>query len=473
MRGMNSESVDLIATDPPFNTGRLHNSLTQGTRKVNQQFNDRWCWDDVTDEWHDLLAADRPAIKEIIEAAAVIEGGSIDAQTGAIKTGRIKTSIAAFLAYMAPRILEMHRILKPTGTLWIQCDDEANSYLRLLLDAVFGRKKFINEIIRRRKEAKGNATRRLPRNHDTILVYGKKRWKWNGIYDPYDLENLDEKTKKQYGEFDGNRRYSLGALNNPAKDRPNLTYEFLGVTRVWRWTKERMQKAYEEGRIVQTAPGNVPREIRYLDEQKGKTWDTLWMGVMRAEGRNVKWETRKPTELFRRAVNCATDPGDLVLDPFCGCGTTCAAAEVAGRRWIGIDMDPVAEEETKKRLAEDTAIFGEQDGYKTSHNPVKVKKRPPQRTDIPKTSDNKMRDSLWKNQGKRCGNPYCQSENVRKVDIQLDHRIPKSRSGPNDITNRIGLCGDCNRRKGRKAWGTFLDQERGKQPHPTVTTPNP
>ena len=193
------------------------------------------------------------------------------------------------------------------------------------------------------------------------------------------------------------------------------------------------------------------------------------MGVMRPESSDVKWETRKPTELFRYVVECASDPGELVLDPFCGCATTCAAAELAGRRWIGIDIDPVAEKETRKRLSQETALFSEKDGYRNTHDPVKIKKSPPQRTDIPKISDKKMRDILWKNQGKRCGNPYCQSENVRKVYIQLDHRIPKSRGGPDDITNRIGLCGDCNRRKGRMAWGTFLDQERAKQPHPTVT----
>ena len=197
----------------------------------------------MTDEWQDLIATDHPAIKEIIEAAAVIEGGSIDHRTGKIATGA-KNSIAAYLAYMAPRIVEMHRVLKPTGVLFLQCNWEADSYLRLLLDAVFRRDKFVNGIVWKSHPSKGLASRRLPRNHGTIFAYGKSRkWKWNPSHEPYDLANLDEKTLKQYRYMDGGRRYRRSDLQNPNKDRPNLTYEFLGVTRVWRWTRERMEAA--------------------------------------------------------------------------------------------------------------------------------------------------------------------------------------------------------------------------------------
>ena len=141
MRGIDSNSVDLIATDPPFNTKRLQNAPFK-SRAAEQKFDDRWRWDEVTDEWHDVIAAAHPAIKEIIEAAAVIEGGNVDAMTGAVNTGRVKNSIAAFVAWMAPRIVEMHRVLKPTGSIYLHCDPAANSYLRLLLDAVFGRRNF-------------------------------------------------------------------------------------------------------------------------------------------------------------------------------------------------------------------------------------------------------------------------------------------------------------------------------------------
>ena len=202
LRGMNSESVDCIATDPPFNAKRVFNAPL-GSRSAEQRFDDRWRWDEVTDEWQDLIASDHPAIKEIIEAAAVIEGGSIDHRTGKIATGA-KNSIAAYLAYMAPRIVEMRRVLKPTGVLFLQCDGEANAYLRLLMDGVFGRGQCINEVTVRRTMSKGLASRRLPRNSDTVLAYGKTRkWKWNPSHEPYDMANLDEKTLQQYAKIDG------------------------------------------------------------------------------------------------------------------------------------------------------------------------------------------------------------------------------------------------------------------------------
>ncbi len=458
LRGMDSESVDCIATDPPFNAKRIFNAPL-GSKSATQRFDDRWRWDEVTDEWQDLLASDYPAIKEIIEAAAVIEGGSIDHRTGKITTGA-KNSIAAYLAYMAPRIVEMHRVLKPSGVLFLQCDSEASAYLRLLLDAIFRRSLFINEITRRRTTSKGLAFRRLPRNSDTIFTYGKsKKYKWNPSYEPYDIGDLDEKTRQQYDKIEGGRRYQLTDLTNPNRDRPNLTYEFLGVTRVWRWTRDRMEAAYAEGRVVQAAPGRVPRFKRYLDEQPGKPRDDIWNDVGQVESNDVEWATRKPVSLYRRLIECATDEGDIVCDPFAGCATTCIAAEQLQREWIGIDIDPVAERVTLERLQDET-------GLNILETPVIVRKSL-RRSDIPHIPDTKLRQALWARQGHQCANPYCDSENLRAADLELDHRIPKVRGGDNDALNRIGLCSNCNRRKGRKGWGLFLDEERAQQPHPS------
>ena len=474
LRGMNSECVDCVATDPPFNAKRVFNAPL-GSKSASQRFDDRWRWDEVTDEWQDLIASDHPAIKEIIEAAAVIEGGSIDHRTGKIATGATN-SIAAYLAYMAPRIVEMHRVLKPTGVLFLQCDGEANAYLRLLLDATFGRNKLINAIAWKSHPSKGLARRRLPRNHGTIFAYGKSgKWKWNPPHEPYDLKRLqhkftpdemvklskeDQKTLKQYRHFDGPRRYRRSDLQNPNDNRPNLTYEFLGVTRVWRWTKERMEKAYAEGRIIQTAPGNVPDYKRYLDEQPGRPRDDIWLDVVTPETSSAEWTTRKPVSLYRRLIECATDLGDMVLDPFAGCATTCVAAEQLQREWIGIDIDPVAERVTLERLQGETRL-------NMTDQPVTVRKTI-RRDDIPRIADAKLRQVLWARQGRLCANPYCDSEGLRAVDLALDHRIPRVRGGDDDSLNRIGLCGNCNGRKGAKAWGLFLDQERASQPHPIV-----
>ncbi len=461
LRGMNSESVDCIATDPPFNKKRIFNAPL-GSRQAAQRFDDRWRWDEVTDEWQDLIATDHPAIKEIIEAAVVIEGGSIDHRTGKIDTGRTRNSIAAFLAYMAPRMIEMHRVLKPTGVLFMQCDTEANSYLRLLLDAVFGRRNLINEITRRRVDSKGLMTRRLANNSDVILAYGKSnKYKWNLPYQPYDMANLDEKTLQQYDKTENGRRYTLGDLVNPNEDRPNLKYEFLGVTRVWRWTRERMEAALAEGRVVQAKTGNVPRYKRFLDEQPGKPHDDIWDDVVQLETSELDWDTRKPLSLYKRLIECGSDEGDVVLDPFAGCATACVAAEVLGRQWVGIDIDPVAEEATYVRLREAT-------GLNMTEQPVTVRKSPPRRQDVDRVPDDKLRDALWSRQARRCANPYCDSENLRKVDLQLDHRIPRVRGGDDGVLNRIGLCGNCNGRKGAKAWGRCLDEERAKLPHERV-----
>ncbi len=202
LRGMNSEFVDCIATDPPFNAKRVFNAPLS-SRSAAQRFDDRWRWDEVADEWQDVIASDHPAIKEIVEAAAVIEGGKIDHRTGKVTTGA-KNSITAYLAYMAPRIVEMHRVLKPSGVLFLHCDDAANAYLRLILDAVFGRSLFINQITIRRASAKNYPTRRLPRTTDTVYAYGKSRtWKWNPSHEPYDMANLDEKTLAQYSKIEG------------------------------------------------------------------------------------------------------------------------------------------------------------------------------------------------------------------------------------------------------------------------------
>ena len=356
LRGMNSESVDCIATDPPFNAKRVFNAPLGG-KAAAQRFDDRWRWDEVTDEWQDLIATDHPAIKEIIEAAAVIEGGSIDHRTGKVSTGA-KNSIAAYLAYMAPRLVEMRRVLRPSGVLFLQCDTEANSYLRLLLDAVFGRAMLINGITRRRAAAKSYPTRRLPMNSDTIFAYGKSdKWKWNSSYERYDLSNLDEMTLQQYNKVGrGGRRYQLDNLRHPEGNRSNLTYEFLGVTRVWRWTRERMEAAYAEGRVVQTAPGRVPRFKRYLDEQPGRKRDDIWLDVVQPESSDTEWTTRKPVSLYRRLIECATDEGDIVCDPFAGCATTCVAAEQLRRQWVGADIDPVAERVTLERLRDETGL---------------------------------------------------------------------------------------------------------------------
>ena len=189
------------------------------------------------------------------------------------------------------------------------------------------------------------------------MVYTKTNsylWNDNALFLPYDLSNLDEKTKKKYTQRDPDGRlYQLTDLTNPNPDRPNLTYEFLGKTKVWRWTKERMQAAYEAGLIVQPSPGAVPRFKRYLDEQRGKPLDDIWTDIPPINSQaseRLGYPTQKPLALLERIIQVSSDPGEVVLDPFCGCGTAVAAAEKLGRRWIGIDITHLAVSLIKYRM---------------------------------------------------------------------------------------------------------------------------
>ena len=177
----------------------------------------------------------------------------------------------AYLSMMAPRLLELRRVLKKTGSIYLHCDTTASHYLKLLLDSIFGPERFSNEIIWKRAQPKSHAKVRMSRAHDVILLYGKSdKSKYRTQYKPHDPEYVEKFYK--YVEPGTCRRYFLADLTNPNKDRPNLTYEFppgSGVVKVWRWTKERMTRAYKEGRVVIPEKGSVARYKRYLDEMKG------------------------------------------------------------------------------------------------------------------------------------------------------------------------------------------------------------
>jgi site-specific DNA-methyltransferase (adenine-specific) len=303
-------------------------------------FEDTWSWNQESQKVYEELTLQPGKVGEVMRAFHTFLGPN---------------DMMAYLAMMAPRLVELRRVLKPTGSLYLHCDPTASHYLKLLCDAVFGAQTFRNEIIWKRTTAKSLAFRNLPCNHDILLLYSKTdAYLWNQPFVPYDPENLEPKTEAKYSHVDPDgRRYQLDNLLNPNKDRPNLTYEFLGVTRVWRWTKERMQSAYEAGVVVQPSPGAVPRFKRYLDEQEGWPLDDVWDDIPPINSQakeRLGYPTQKPLALLERIIAASTNPGDLVLDPFCGCGTTIDAAEKLGRQWIGIDITQLATSLIKNRL---------------------------------------------------------------------------------------------------------------------------
>jgi len=256
----------------------------------------------------------------------------------------------AYLVMMAARLVELHRVLKPTGSIYLHCDPTASHYLKVVMDTAFGKEHFVNEIIWQRTNAKGLAFTRFANNHDVILRYARgDKWTWNPQYTAHDPEYV--RRFYRHVEPDTGRRYQLDNLVNPNRDRPNLTYEFLGVTRVWRWTKERMAAAHEAGLIVQAKPGAVPRLKRYLDEQEGTPVGDTWTDIRHALGNEaLGYPTQKPLALLERIVHASSNAGDVVLDPFCGCGTTIAAAQKHGRQWIGIDITYLAVRLIEERL---------------------------------------------------------------------------------------------------------------------------
>ena len=482
LRGIDSNTIDLIATDPPFNSKRsFHAPL--GTKAAEQRFNDVWRWDDVTDEWHDLIASDYPDIKQLIECTIIIEGGHIEPS---IETST-KNSIAAYLAWMAPRVIEMHRVLKQEGSIYIHCDDSANSYLRLLLDSVFGAKQFRNELIWKRAFGKGLNPTKFVRNTDRILYYSKGNTPvWNQLFKPLDKEYVD----KYYLYKDSRGKYRISDLTGGKKGGPESYKPFKGVLpssgRAWAPPKrdkfptsvslttkyENLSpiekcEALDKAKLIHwpNKHGGMPHYKKYLSSSPGNYIDDIIddiAPISHLSNESTGWATQKPLQLYKKLIEASSNEGDIVLDPFCGCATTCVAAEALQRNWVGIDIDPTAEKVTLDRLKNEVGLFN------FSTHPVTVRKNPPKRTDIGSISDKKLRLVLWNNQGHRCANPYCTSGVLREVDLQLDHRIPKVRGGADDPTNRIGLCANCNSRKGRKSWAKFLDKERSKQPHPKI-----
>jgi site-specific DNA-methyltransferase (adenine-specific) len=261
----------------------------------------------------------------------------------------------AYLAMMAIRLIELHRVLKPTGSLYLHCDPTASHYLKLLLDGVFGPRGFVNEIIWKRSHAHSDSSqgsKHYGRVSDTILFYSKGPDRvWNQLYTPYDQSYVD----RDYRRIDDNgRRYRLDNIQGPGgAAKGNPYYEIMGVSRHWRYSKERMDELIAQGRIIQTRPGAVPQYKRYLDEMPGVPVQNIWTDIPVINNRSnemLPYPTQKPLALLERIIAASSNEGDVVLDPFCGCGTAVHAAQKLGRQWIGIDVTHLAIGLIEKRM---------------------------------------------------------------------------------------------------------------------------
>lgn len=356
-RHVKDETADLVYLDPPFNSNADYNVLfaeRNGSQAAAQikAFEDTWKWDEAAAE----------AYREVVEA-----GGKVSQTLQGFRMVLGDSNMLAYLAMMAPRLVELRRVMKPTATIYLHCDPTASHYLKLLMDAAFGPEHYLNEISWRRSNPKSHISVNFPNCRDIILRYSKTgRVSFKMVYADHDPEYVE----KAYRYQDGRGRYRLLPLLNPNDNRPNLTYEFLGVTRVWRWTRERMEKAYSDGLVVQLKPGAVPQYKKYLSESKGRTITDDWDDIGQAAGNeSLGYPTQKPEALLERIIVASSSEGDTVLDPFCGCGTTIVAAQHLGRRWVGIDITHLAITLIKHRLLDS---FGEHVSYRTIGEPVSV-----------------------------------------------------------------------------------------------------
>jgi len=306
LKSIEKESVELIYLDPPFFTNRIHESNGIKSNKI--IFSDIWL------------------------------NGMND-----------------YLDFMSEIFIQCSKIIRKTGSILLHCDYHASHYLKVELDKIFGYNNFRNEIIWKRHNSQNNfkqGAKIFGRIHDTILVYSKsKNFTWNQPFEDYTLEYI----KKAYNKKDENGElYAYGDLSGPGgASKGNPFFEFLGIKRYWRYNEEKMHQLLKEGKIIQTKPGTVPKLKRYLKEMKGIPLGDIWLDISNEQTKQRKsilYPTQKPLKLLERIIRCYTNENEIVLDPFCGSGTTLVSAQQLNRKWIGIDNNPLAIKLSKHRL---------------------------------------------------------------------------------------------------------------------------
>ena len=439
LRGMNSASVDLIYADPPFNS-KANYAAPIGSKAAGAAFKDTWSLSDVDAEWINLIEAKHPALHRVLLAA-------------------MTDSDKSYLAYMAARLLEMRRVLKPSGSIYLHCDPTMSHYLKLLLDSIFGRAAFRNEVVWRRTGAHGRAKRWGP-VHDSILFYAPPGYTWNRVYQDYDPEYVES----YYTKTDDRGRYRLVTLDGPgvrtgASGHPWRDVDPTEKGRHWELPPDRALPGWfdfpdgyaamsiqdrldvlDRAELIYWPPrGTVPQYKRYLSVSEGNPIQDIVYDVRplaHTAKERVGYPTQKPLALLRRIIAASSNPGDMVCDPFCGCATALIAAEELQREWIGIDISPKAAELIQVRMRDELGLF-----YDGAH-----------RTDVPKRTDlgdlppyRSHKPTLYGLQEGYCAGCAAHFEARH---LEVDHIIARRNGGTDHIGNLQLLCGSCNRIKG-------------------------
>ncbi len=500
LRRLDNESVDLICIDPPFAknqtfVGSIRPPLSQDERESELQtlrgwdisnaseaakagiewpdgensakFADIWRWEnDVHEDWVTRIEADYPALAKVIDATRTAHS----------------EGMAAYQAYMAIRIIEMQRVLKSTGSIYLHCDPTASHYLKAAMDAIFGTGNFRSEITWQRTSSH-NDSKRFGQVRDIILFYSKTNKRvWNPVYVPHDETYVSD----FYRYEDDRGRYRLDHIIRTASmgPRPNLAYEYQGYTPEWGWrmVRNKLEALDLEGLLVWSKSGR-PYRKRYLSPGRNAT--NLWDDIPNLSGQSAErtgYPTQKPVALAERIILASSNPGDMVLDCFAGCAYVPVAAERTGRQWIACDISPRALTVLKRQFAKFRYAV---DGAQNSPEPALITdaniitRAPhelPQRTDsdptpaqdikplplrrfktgAPIIPESEMKAILLEELGYNCWGcgfaPRDGKGNTTKDQryFQLDHREPRYSKGSNDLPNRAILCQPCNLDKGHR-----------------------
>ncbi len=398
MRGMNAETVDLIYLDPPFNSNKNY-SAPVGSKAAGAAFKDTWTLSDLDVAWMGLIADQEPAIYKLLETAQLTHGKGMQ----------------SYLCMMAVRLLEMRRLLKDTGSIYLHCDPYASHYLKLLMDAVFGKSNYRNELVWCYTQG-GRPKNDFPNKHDIILRYVKSR---AFVFEPEAIK---------------------------------VSYELVSSK-----SSDSFTKLDEDGRYYKEVFGSdKKKKYRYYKDQ-GKVPYDWWTDIPQITGRaaasvdseSIGYPTQKPLALLERIIRASSNEGDVVLDPFAGCATACVAAETLDRQWVGIDLSPKAVELVNYRL-QDTLGSLYHFGFVTSRKDI------PQRTDIDAPIHYRQnKHVLYGQQEGICKG--CKMDFPFKI-FDVDHKTPKSRGGTDHIENLQLLCSSCNRIKGDRPMEYLMAQ---------------
>lgn len=493
LRGINSESIDLIATDPPFNKGvKAFEGIVTAAEDAEGKpvsYKDVWTWGDVQAEWTNAISTEHPALYSVIQAANASAGDDM----------------GAFLCWLAVRVLECHRVLKPTGSMYLHIDHTAHAYVKTMMDAIFERKNFRNELVWRRATSHNDA-RQYGRIHDTILYYVKTdKATWNGqtIAMPKTKEEMqtaypqrDVRGPVRFSDLTGAgvaggesgkawRGYDVSARGRhwaPPKSSDYAIYieqNFIPGYRKIKGVHERLDALDAAGLIHHPKRGVWPGLKRYAAADKGNMPQDLILEPMGFTNynkgpENTGYPTQKPLALYGRMLEASTNPGDIVLDPFAGCATTCVAAErlEPKRQWIGIDINVEAEDVLRDRLQRElTAGMNWNDTVTVSKDlPKRTDKRETvapelrvvsRKRNAPRLPAREIRERLKIEDGQRCQGcgwkpPYLDY-------LQVDHKKPRSLDGADEMDNYTLLCDPCNRLKSNKLTLTELRDARVKE----------